>query len=137
LNKGTIAGPSVTLGGNDNSDGVLTVKNASGNVIGTWNNEGVNISSGDIYIPFHFYVPYTNYDGYTKINGEEGLVCSVTSVYGTTEASFTYGELNINGIVPYNDNITHIYLANREQPFCVDESYDEIKKKLQNVVWII
>ena len=44
---------------------------------------------------------------------------------------------NINGIVPYNENITHIYLANREQPFCVDESYEEIKKKLQNAAWII
>ena len=40
---------------------------------------------------------------------------------------------NINAIVPYNENITHIYLANREHPFCVDESYEEIKKKLQNI----
>lgn len=45
--------------------------------------------------------------------------------------------LNINAIVPYNDNITHIYLENREKPFCVDESYDEIKKKLQNTVCVI
>ena len=44
---------------------------------------------------------------------------------------------NINAIVPYNDNITHIYLENREQPFCVDEPYEEIKKKLQNAVWIV
>ena len=44
---------------------------------------------------------------------------------------------NINAIVPYNDNITHIYLANRERPFCVDESYEEIKKKLQNAIWIV
>lgn len=45
--------------------------------------------------------------------------------------------LNINGIMPYSENITHIYLANREKPFCVDEPYDEIKKKIQNVAWII
>ena len=45
--------------------------------------------------------------------------------------------LNINAIVPYNDNITHIYLANREKPFCVDESYEEIKKKLLNASIIL
>ena len=44
---------------------------------------------------------------------------------------------NINGIVPYNENITHIYLANREEPFCVDESYEEIKKKLLNVAIVL
>ena len=45
--------------------------------------------------------------------------------------------LNINSIVPYSENTTHIYMANRERPFCIDESYEDIKKKLQNVAWII
>ena len=45
--------------------------------------------------------------------------------------------LNINGIFPYSDTMTDIYMGNRERPFCVDESYEEIKKKLQNVAWIV
>lgn len=44
---------------------------------------------------------------------------------------------NINGIVPYNDTITHIYMNRREEPMYVDESYEEIKKKLRDVAWIV
>lgn len=40
---------------------------------------------------------------------------------------------NINAVAPYNDTITHIYMNRREEPMCVDESYEEIKKKLLNV----
>lgn len=44
---------------------------------------------------------------------------------------------NINGIVPYSDTITHIYVNNREEPLCVDESYKEVQKKLLNVAIIL
>lgn len=44
---------------------------------------------------------------------------------------------NINGIVPYSDTITHIYMNRREEPMYVDEPYEEIKKKLLNVAIIL
>lgn len=44
---------------------------------------------------------------------------------------------SINGIVPYNDTMSHIYVNYRSEPLCVDESYEEIKKKLRDVTWIV
>lgn len=44
---------------------------------------------------------------------------------------------NINGIVPYHDNMTYVYVNCRDEPFIVSESYEEIKKKLQNVTWYV
>lgn len=43
-----ISGSSLTLGGANNANGTLTVKNAQGQVIGTWANAGLNITSGAI-----------------------------------------------------------------------------------------
>lgn len=44
---------------------------------------------------------------------------------------------NINSIVPHSDTTTYVYINCRETPFCVDESYEEIKKKLQNLAWFV
>lgn len=38
----------ITLGGNNNTSGTLTIKNASGTTIGTWNNAGINATAGSI-----------------------------------------------------------------------------------------
>lgn len=46
-----ILGGTLTLGGNGNGNGVLQVLDANGNVIGTWDNTGVNINSGVIVGP--------------------------------------------------------------------------------------
>lgn len=44
---------------------------------------------------------------------------------------------DINGIVPYTDEITHVYMRYREDPVDVSESYEEIKKKLLNVAIVL
>lgn len=44
---------------------------------------------------------------------------------------------NINAIVPYGDTMTDIYVNCRQTPICVDESYEEVKKKLQHVTWFV
>jgi len=44
---------------------------------------------------------------------------------------------NINCITPYTEMTTYVYVNNRERPFCVDEPYEEIKKKLEEHVWIV
>lgn len=41
-----IKGGTLTLGGSDNANGVLKIKDASGNVIGTWDNTGINATKG-------------------------------------------------------------------------------------------
>lgn len=43
-----IKGGTLTLGGNNNSDGLLNVKNSSGNIIGSWGKDGISILNGDI-----------------------------------------------------------------------------------------
>ena len=43
----------------------------------------------------------------------------------------------INSIETFNDKLTRIYLNHCNDPLYVDESYEEIKKKLQNAVWIV
>ena len=43
----------------------------------------------------------------------------------------------INCIVPHSDTFTYVYMNRREEPLYVEESYEDIKKKLQNAVWIL
>lgn len=43
-----IKGGTLTLGGNGNVNGVLTMKDASNNTIGEWNKDGINIKKGSI-----------------------------------------------------------------------------------------
>lgn len=43
-----LQGGVMTLGGDNNTDGVMTVKDASGNVIGTWDKDGLHLYKGDI-----------------------------------------------------------------------------------------
>lgn len=44
---------------------------------------------------------------------------------------------DINCITPYTDMITHVRVDYRDEPLCVDESYEEIKKKLEAAIWIV
>lgn len=43
-----IKGGTLTLGGLNNANGVLQILNASGNVIGTWNKDGISVKNGII-----------------------------------------------------------------------------------------
>lgn len=44
----SISGSSLALGGANNANGTLTVKNAQGQVIGTWTNAGLSVTNGTI-----------------------------------------------------------------------------------------
>ena len=44
---------------------------------------------------------------------------------------------NINRIVPDTNGKTRIYVDNRENPLLVEESYEEIDKKLGCVIWTV
>lgn len=77
-----ISGSSLTLGGANNANGTLTVKNAQGQVIGTWTNAGLSVTNGTIsgttinggtITGSHLYGSYigsTNDDFYVVENGD-------------------------------------------------------------------
>ena len=48
VKKGSIKGASLTVGGNGNADGYISVTNASGTEIGRWDNSGLDVKSGTI-----------------------------------------------------------------------------------------
>lgn len=54
LSADRIQGGTLTLGGQNNIDGSMTIKNASGTSIGTINNDGINFSSGNIKLGSRF-----------------------------------------------------------------------------------
>ena len=43
----------------------------------------------------------------------------------------------INRIDRFNNEVTHLYLNHRNDPLYVDESYEEVQKKLLNVAIIL
>lgn len=48
MSAARIQGGTLTLGGANNANGALSIKDASGNVIGTWDRNGISILSGSI-----------------------------------------------------------------------------------------
>ncbi len=48
INGGTITGTTINVGGKNNKNGELLVRNDSGTVVGKWNKDGINILSGTI-----------------------------------------------------------------------------------------
>lgn len=43
-----ISGGTLKLGGSNNTNGILTIQNASGTTIGTWNKDGISVTGGTI-----------------------------------------------------------------------------------------
>ena len=48
ITGGTIKGASIEAGGQNNANGTIIVRNASGQQIGKWDKDGINVSSGSI-----------------------------------------------------------------------------------------
>ena len=44
---------------------------------------------------------------------------------------------DITCITPYTDMVSLVCVNYRDEPIYVDESYEEIKKKLEDVAWIV
>jgi hypothetical protein len=42
---------------------------------------------------------------------------------------------SINCIARHTDEVTLVYVQHRDKPLYVDESYEEIKKRLSNFAW--
>ena len=97
-----IMGGTLTLGGNNNTNGVLQVLDASGNVIGTWNKEGVNIEKGSIDIKP---VSGTGNDDIIQINGYSAPLRIKQTLSGNTFDM----KVGASGIIlnPDGYNISH------------------------------
>lgn len=48
ISANNIVGGTLTLGGNNNTSGQMSIKDASGNVIGSWSNTGISATAGTI-----------------------------------------------------------------------------------------
>lgn len=60
-----IKGGTLTLGGSDNTNGILIVKDSNNNTVGTWSNTGLELNKGSINLSNNFIVD-TNGDATTK-----------------------------------------------------------------------
>lgn len=82
ISANRIKGDTLTLGGSNNVNGKLVVKNSSNTTIGTWDNSGINITSGSININGKFIVTstgsFTMDSTYLKI-GNTGRITSYRS----------------------------------------------------------
>ena len=81
ITGGTISGAIISAGGNNNTDGTIQVKNASGTVIGQWNKDGLNVSSGTLSSPTFYFSNKAKMIGgsYTMYDHVEG---ADVTVYG-------------------------------------------------------
>lgn len=75
LSANRIQGGTLTLGGNNNGNGVLVVYNSSGDEIGRWNNTGITQKRGHIYsyLGTAYDISYGLVDGHLSFDGTNGL----------------------------------------------------------------
>ena len=107
-----ISGGTLTLGGNNNTSGILTVKNASGTTIGTWNNSGISINSGSINLNNGVF-EVTSSGALTAKNAtlNGAIQSSGTDIYGNpVNVRIAQGRLRIFGST--NDGDTQQYQPN-------------------------
>jgi hypothetical protein len=67
-----IFGGTLTLGGNNNVNGTMIIKDASGNTIGTWNNNGLVLNKGSISGPSITIGGSNNVNGVLNVLGSNG-----------------------------------------------------------------
>ena len=79
-----IKGGILTLGGNNNVNGVMQVLDASGNVIGTWNNDGIMLNKGTIAGPSVTLGGNNNSDGVLNVKDANGNVIGMWNNDGLT-----------------------------------------------------
>jgi hypothetical protein len=96
LSASRIKGGTLTLGGSNNINGTLTVKNGSGNTVGEWNNNGITVYYGALNISYirQYYddTYYFDQNGFvSKRVANKGLPSERTSTI-----SITGEAININ-----------------------------------------
>ena len=83
-----IKGGTLKLGGNDNEYGLFEIYDKSGNVIGTWNKDGIDIKKGSMSIGSNFSVSATG-----KLVAKDA---DITGTIKSTNAEITGGYIDIS-----------------------------------------
>ena len=86
LSANYIKGGTLVLGGSDNVNGIMQVKNASGTVVGQFNKDGVNITSGIIIGPRLYSIGRAYFDS-SWVNIYSGLLDGKLSFLYNTSSS--------------------------------------------------
>jgi hypothetical protein len=86
-----IFGGTLTLGGSNNANGVMTVKDASGNTIGTWNNNGLTLNKGSIAGPSVTLGGSNNANGVLTVKDASG---NTIGTWNNNGISINAGEIN-------------------------------------------
>lgn len=100
-----ISGGALTLGGNNNVNGSLIIKNSAGNTIGTWNKDGLSVTAGSFY--------ETVTGKYDKVSGIDITTAGV-SITGNKYIRFNSGSEGIvynNGELIIGENTSSLYGA--------------------------
>ena len=96
-----IKGGTLTLGGLNNTNGVLQVLDASGNVIGTWNKDGIKLNKGTIQGPSITVGGKNNANGVLQVLNDYG---AVIGTWDNDGVSIEKGSIDIQHYTSYNEN---------------------------------
>ena len=102
IQAGTISadffkGVTLTLGGSNNANGSLLVKDANGNTIGTWTKDGINVSKGTIQGPNIVAGGSNNANGTITVKDANGNTIGTWTKDGLNMSSGTISGGTING----------------------------------------
>ncbi len=87
-----LQGGTLTLGGSSNGNGILTVKDASNNTIGTWDNRGITINRGTISGPSVTLGGNNNVSGIMTVKDANGNTIGTWNNTGIQTKSLTADE---------------------------------------------
>jgi len=97
-----IVGGTLTLGGSNNGNGVLTVKDASGNTIGSWDNSGLTLNKGSIVGPSITLGGSNNANGTLTVKNASD---QTVGTWNNNGISITSGEISLRQSDSYGLNI--------------------------------
>lgn len=115
-------GGTLTLGGQNNVNGVITVLNANGDTIGTWNNEGIRL-----------------FDGSNNIVGQFAVGTNSETQIGKTNTSHIYMDYRSLRLID-KDNVTYFYvsdLRDTDGKYTISETAIIQENETTSTVWHI
>lgn len=141
-----ISGSSLVLGGANNANGTLTVKNANNQTIGTWTNAGISVSSGSINGANIVVGGNNNVSGTITVKNasgqtvgtwsKDGLSVTNGSISGTTITGGTINGSHIYGSYYGSRTSNNFYIIAEDGTTVVGVPGFEFKSKKMSSDWI-
>lgn len=128
----SISGSSLTLGGANNVNGTLTVKNSNNQTIGTWTKDGINISSGSItggtINGANIVVGGSNNaSGTITVKNASGQTVGTWNKDGLSVTNGTISGTTINGGTITGSHLYGSYIGSTSDDFYVVEDGDSVE----------